>query len=64
VIQGCGFRLPASDIGIQVSLLGLDHKPSRQILLCALLSFQPFRDQDDRALWEQMPRPGGDERLR
>lgn len=63
-ILACGFCLLASDIGFHVSLLGLDCEPGRQILLCALLDFQPFRDQDDRAVWEQMPRQGSDEWLR
>ncbi len=41
----------------------LDGKPCRQVLLGALLGFQPVDDYNDRTLREQMPHQGRKERL-
>ena len=58
------FRALTLGFGVWTLDFCLSRQPRRQILLCALLNLQPFRDQDNRALREQMPRQGGDERLR
>ncbi len=65
-----GFRIPALefrvstlDFGLWALDFGLKCQPGCQILMGALLGPKPFRDQNDRALSEQMPEKGSEKGL-